>query len=200
MDFKIFSICTGNVCRSPIAELILAEELAAYPAVTVESAGIGALVGSGVPEPGRRLAGVYDLDASDHVARQLDTEMIRSSSLILGMAREHRRRVVELAPGAMRRTFTLRELARIADAVEDRLPQAVEGARGQGAAAALKSAVALAAAMRGTVPPPEDADDFDVIDPYRQSDTVYQQSFEQLVPAARRVAKFLSRAVSIASN
>lgn len=197
MTFQILSVCTGNVCRSPIAELLLAEALSGFTTVRVESAGIGALVGHGVPEPAQRLGAQHHLDATRHVARQITEPMIRDSALIVAMAREHRRYIVQAVPAAMRRTFTLRELARIVDVVEENLPQAVSAAGATTGEEAMRAAIALAASLRGTIPPPADPDDFDVIDPYRRSDEVYAASFETLVPAAQRVSGYLATAARL---
>ena len=112
------------------------------------------------------------------------------------MAREHRRIIVENVPAAMRRAFTLRELARIADNVQPQLDEAVRAANARTPEDAIRAAVALAASLRGTVPPPASADEFDIVDPYRRSEAVYQQSFEELRPAAERVASFLTAAAA----
>ncbi|BAJ73894.1 protein-tyrosine-phosphatase [Microbacterium testaceum StLB037] len=200
MTFSILSVCTGNVCRSPVAELSLARALAPFTDVVVQSAGVGALVGRGVPEPAQRLAATLEIDAAQHVARQIDESMIRQASLIVAMAREHRRYVVETLPAAMRRAFTLRELARIAEAVDDRLPAAIAQAGATTAQDGMAAAVALAASLRGTVPPPAAPEEFDVIDPFRQSDEVYQRSFDELIPAAERVAAYLARAARLATS
>ncbi|KTS06636.1 arsenate reductase/protein-tyrosine-phosphatase family protein [Microbacterium testaceum] len=199
MTFSILSICTGNICRSPIAELLLAQSLAPFGDVRVASAGTGALVGSGVPEQAQRLAAVEGIDATAHQARQIDTAMIREADLIVTMARDHRRLVVESLPAAMRRAFTLRELARIADAIEPRVPQAVADAGASTPEEGMRAAVGLAAALRGTVEPPASPDEFDIVDPYRRSDETYARSFEELRPAAYRVAEFLTKAARAAS-
>lgn len=195
MSFRILSVCTGNVCRSPIAELFLARELAGFPDVRVASAGVGALAGQGVPEPAQRLARSHQIDASTHVARQIDESTIRESDLVLAMARDHRRAIVQMVPAATRRIFTLRELARITEVAEPSLAQAVGDA--ETVEEALRSAVRLAATLRGTLPPPADQDEFDVVDPYRRSDDIYEASFDALVPAAERVARYLTTAASM---
>ncbi|MEZ3157329.1 low molecular weight phosphatase family protein [Microbacterium sp. BWR-S6Y] len=198
MTFSVLSVCTGNICRSPVAELIIADALRSFPDVEVSSAGTGALVGSGVPEQAQRLAAATGIDASGHVARQFDIAMLRGADLIVTMAREHRRIIVESFPGAMRRSFTLRELARIADHAEPALPDAIRQSSAATEVDGMRAAVALASALRGTVPPPESADEFDVVDPYRRSDETYRRSFEELAPAAERVALFLRAAARIA--
>lgn len=200
MTFSILSVCTGNICRSPVAELMLARDLAPLGVVQVESAGTGALVGAGVPDPARLRAASIGIDASAHKARQVETAMIRHADLVLTMAREHRRVVVEQAPATMRRSFTLREFARIAEAVQPQLEEAVRSAGAQNAEDAMRAGVALAAVMRGTVPPPVDPADFDIVDPYRRPDDVYGQSFDQLKPAAELVASYLTAAARAVSN
>ncbi|MFV9424432.1 low molecular weight phosphatase family protein [Microbacterium sp. S1037] len=200
MTFSILSVCTGNICRSPVAELLLAHALSPVADVRVESAGTGALVGSGVPEQAQRLAASRSINASMHRARQIDNSLIRGADLIVAMAREHRRLIVESLPAAMRRTFTLRELARIAEAVEPRLPQAVAESGATSAEDGMRAGVALAAALRGTVEPPSSPEDFDVVDPYRRSDETYERSFLELAPAADRVASYLEAAARYATS
>ncbi|KTS09166.1 low molecular weight phosphatase family protein [Microbacterium testaceum] len=196
--FSVLSVCTGNICRSPVAELLLARSLGPLGDVRIESAGTGALVGSGVPDQAQRLAASRGIDASAHRARQIDNDMIRGADLIVAMAREHRRLIVESLPAAMRRTFTLRELARIAEFVEPRLEQAVIDSGATTAADGMRAAVGLAAALRGTVEPPASPEEFDVVDPYRRSDETYERSFVELAPAADRVADYLGSAARIA--
>lgn len=200
MSFVILSVCTGNVCRSPVAEFALAALLADEGVVSIESAGTGALTGESVPEPGQRIAMEYDLDASRHTARQVSAPLIRSADLILGMAREHRRYIAEMVPAAMRRSFTLRELARIAEAAQADLPAFIRRSGATTAEEGMRVAVALAASLRGTIAPPSDASEFDVIDPYRRSDETYRTSFGQLIPAAQSVASYLRTAARLAAT
>lgn len=200
MTFSILSVCTGNICRSPVAELLLADALSHMADVRVESAGTGALVGSGVPEQAQRLAASRGIDASAHRARHIDNNLIRGADLIVVMAREHRRLIVESLPAAMRRTFTLRELARVAETVVPRLQQAVAESGATTAEDGMRAGVALAAALRGTVEPPSNPEEFDVVDPYRRSDEIYRRSFLELAPAADRVASYLKAAAQFATT
>jgi protein-tyrosine phosphatase len=100
------------------------------------------------------------LDASGFRGRRLREGLVAEADLVLCATREHRAAVVRVLPGALRRTFTLREVRRAA--ALGRLPAAPRGAD---AAAALRAAgVALAArALTGrtdasTGPSPRDAD------------------------------------------
>ncbi|MDI9891763.1 arsenate reductase/protein-tyrosine-phosphatase family protein [Microbacterium sp. IEGM 1404] len=190
MTFTILTVCTGNICRSPVAELLLARGLAGFPDVAVESAGTGALVGAGIPEPALRLLSADGVDGAGHHSRQLTPALVREADLVLAMAREHRRAVVELVPAATRRTFTVRELARVAESLREEPGPRIEA---DDESARMRAAVLHAAGVRGMIPQPDDPRDLDVIDPYRQSDEVFRESFAQLTPAVASVIAFLSR-------
>jgi protein-tyrosine-phosphatase len=94
----VLLVCTGNTCRSPMAEALLREALASRGAdrITVSSAGTGAWDGAPVSE-GAYLVGLeHGLDLSTHRARLLTRELVRSADLILTMSAHHRARVAEL--------------------------------------------------------------------------------------------------------
>jgi protein-tyrosine phosphatase len=55
--------------------------------------------------------------------------------------------------------------------------------------------VSFIAQMRGSVPPAAQAEDDDVIDPYKQSDEIYEQSAAQIVPAVGAIADLMRSAV-----
>ena len=130
-----------------------------------------------------------------HVARQVDEQLIRDADLVLGLAREHRRAVVELVPAVTRRTFTLREFARLAASVTDADLDDAASPLGDGSVASrLREAVVATASLRGVVPPFEVPDDADVVDPYRQAAAVYEKSAAQLVPAVHAAVAMLARA------
>lgn len=186
---RILTVCTGNICRSPLAEVLLRKVLQGLP-VEVSSAGTSAMVGHTMPDPQLRIAANLGVEgAEQHRARQLTAEMLEESDLVIALSREHRRIIAELSPKASRSTFTLRELARISASVDDE-----ELALSDGGAQGMRAVVALASQLRGSVLPPENAEDDDVIDPFRQSIDVYQQSAEQLIPAVNSTVSLLRRA------
>lgn len=91
-------VCTGNTCRSPLAEALLRQALATggVTGIEVSSAGTGAWEGAPASEGAYLVALEHGLDLSGHRARLLTTEVIAESDLILTMARHHRARVLEL--------------------------------------------------------------------------------------------------------
>jgi protein-tyrosine-phosphatase len=116
----ILFVCTGNTCRSPMAEALLRRALESRGVagqVTVASAGTGAWDGAPASE-GAYLVGLeQDVDLSGHRARLLTRELVASADLILVMSRHHSMRVAEL--GGADRVHLLGEFAGKAAEVTD---------------------------------------------------------------------------------
>ena len=181
--FSILTVCTGNVCRSPAVERLLATELG--PTVSVASAGTHALVGHPISEPMAMLLRKSGVEDVPFEARRLSEQMLRGADLVLPLTRAHRSLVVELWPAAVRRTFTLREFARLLRWVDpSALPAGTPADR-------LRAAIPLAAAERGRER--TSGDDDDVIDPFRLREEVYEDSFAQITSAVEVIVEVLMR-------
>lgn len=198
--FRVLTVCTGNICRSPLAEYLLRKGLERWDVVDVASSGTGALVGHSMTDQTIAIAHQHGVpDPERHRARALVVEHLRHADLVLALSREHRSEIVSLLPRGSRHTFTVRELARLLEAVQAADLAAVAALPLADTAARFSELVHTAAALRGYVTPPENELDDDVIDPYRRGDDVYQQTVEQLVPAIDVILDRFKLAAAIAS-
>ncbi|MHA6967277.1 arsenate reductase/protein-tyrosine-phosphatase family protein [Glutamicibacter bergerei] len=185
-------VCTGNICRSPLGESLLRNELSPLP-VVISSAGTHALAGQPMHAPMQKFADEFGLnEAAAHQAQQLSLEMLKESDLILAMDRGHRREIVEILPRASRHTFTLREFARLADQVSN---EAIAMRSGRSPLELLRAAVESVAQLRGTLPLLDDPFQEDVVDPYGKDQATYKLSVGQLLPAANASARLFKDAV-----
>jgi protein-tyrosine phosphatase len=119
---EVLVLCTANVCRSPMAEALLTDRLAALgSAATVRS---GGMLGDGEPprpEVISAMAG-YGLDITSHRSRRVTADDLERADLTLAMARENLRYAVVTAPAIWTRAFTICELVRRGEAIGRRLP------------------------------------------------------------------------------
>lgn len=188
---EILTVCTGNICRSPLAAQLIRARLAPLE-VNAHSAGTRGLNAAEMTPEAAKLAaalGVTAEHSSSHRSRFLTEQHLQSPDLILTMARDHRREVAELAPSRLRNTFTIREFARLASAIPAAdLRQSAEDA-GPDAANRLRAVATTIASHRGLVPQPGDPAADDVVDPYRRSWETYQRSAAELEPAVDEVVR-----------
>lgn len=98
---SILVVCTGNICRSPVAAQLLSEKLGR----PVFSAGIAALVGHDIAPTSRQVAEEHGLRCPLHTARKLDREMCSDADLILVMESRHKEYIIQLAPEVSGKTF-----------------------------------------------------------------------------------------------
>lgn len=156
MPFSVLFVCTGNVCRSPAAELLFARHARGYD-IALASAGTGGLTGRGVDEPTALALIELGVDPSHHVARRLDPGLVDTADLILTADTDHRSVILRESPEAFRRTFTVREFARLGAELDLLVAVPVPDV--------LRERVTDIAQQRGWVQPPEAGGD-DIGDPY----------------------------------
>ncbi|MCU6683015.1 protein tyrosine phosphatase [Leclercia sp. 29361] len=94
---SILVVCTGNICRSPLGERLLQQQL---PALSIASAGICGLAGHPADRHAQQIAAMYGLSLADHVARPLTAAMMREYDLILAMESGQINRISLIAPEA----------------------------------------------------------------------------------------------------
>ncbi|WP_051142738.1 arsenate reductase/protein-tyrosine-phosphatase family protein [Gryllotalpicola ginsengisoli] len=181
--FRILAVCSGNVCRSPLVELLLTRGLAARPDFAVASAGTIARPGQRMTDEMVAVASRYGIDETDaraHGASRLSEPAVIGADLILALTREHRSAAVELDPRAIRRAFTLTEFARLCEAIPTDESRALTPSE----------LVARAAESRGTLAPADPQLD-DVEDPIGLPQDVYDRVGEQIAGAVEIIVDAL---------
>ena len=97
-SFRLLFVCTGNTCRSPLAEAIARREVGrlGWSNVEVGSAGVAAFPGEPASDGSLAAALRHGLDLSDHQATRLTETVVGASDLILTMSPGHVIRAIEL--------------------------------------------------------------------------------------------------------
>lgn len=161
-QFRILFVCTGNMCRSVIAERLAEDGLRARlgeraASFGVSSAGTAGRDGEPIHPLTTDVLERFGVSADGMTSRYVTEKDIDAADLILPVSRENRDRIVAMRPRASRRVYMLREFARLAAAVT--LPSAT-----QDPAFRAHDMVAAAARMRGRIPYVEPGED-DIPDP-----------------------------------
>ncbi|WP_163167446.1 low molecular weight phosphatase family protein [Arthrobacter sp. Alg241-R88] len=191
---RILTVCTGNICRSPVAERLLQAGLnQVLPgAFEVASAGTRAMVGDPMQPISADIVRTFGGNSENFAARQLTPKILRGVDLVLTMTSGHRGEVLQLDASLLKRTFTIREFARMLDVLDQRAAAAEgrepeRGTPDDGDPLAAnhtfwRGLPARAAAVRHLSLPTDPAEN-DIIDPYRRAPEVYRQMEDELAPA-----------------
>ena len=92
---SILVVCTGNICRSPMGERLLRQQL---PGRQVTSAGIFGLEGCPADAAAQAVAWRHGISLEGHVARKVTRSLLQKSDLILVMEPKHLRFIATMAP------------------------------------------------------------------------------------------------------
>jgi len=112
---NVLFVCTGNTCRSVIAEALFKKMMREQHRDDVEvfSAGVTTLSGIGASQGAREVLAKEGIDVSGHISHEITKELVRGSDLILVMERLHEGAILKLAPDVKNRVFLLKEFAKI---------------------------------------------------------------------------------------
>lgn len=168
--FAILVVCTANICRSPLAELLLTDRLD-QRRFEVASAGVRGWRDQPMDDAVQHEARRLGLDPTGFRSRPLRAEHITSADLVLTATKEHRAGVLELVPTALRRTYTLREFAAVGCEVPLGAPEEV---------------VAAVSRSRSHAGP-----DIDVPDPFRGTDDAHRLAADLIDAATAGVVEAL---------
>ena len=110
---KLVFVCSGNTCRSPMAEKLaqqwLSNDPAAVAVMKVSSAGVAVFSGSSASPQSVQVMAEFGMNLAEHRARQFNDGIAREADLILTMTTGQKQVILQRYPAAEERVFTLTE-------------------------------------------------------------------------------------------
>lgn len=174
--FRILFVCTGNICRSPMAERLARAAIGSCSPIHVCSAGTHAEPGLEMTERAQQVVVRLGGDPHGFASRPLTADLVASADLVLTATSQHRAEAVALHPPAHTRAFTVVEFGMLAQAAP-----AMAVARHRDCLRRAEALVAEVRARRGLVQVRKP----DIADPYGGSKRAYRA-------AGRRIAESLA--------
>lgn len=185
--FSILAVCTANICRSPMIELLLRKQLDPEK-FTVSSAGVHGWNRAPVDSMVTLELARFGVRAAGFQSRALSDQLINEADLILAATRDHRAHILGRSPDALRKTFTLLEFAALMESSNG--DSTSEPGESTGEPAAVTSPAALVEESfkrRGQA-----RKDIDLSDPYRQGPDIHRAVAERVRDAVAVVARRLA--------
>jgi protein-tyrosine phosphatase len=176
---RLLFVCTGNICRSAAAHMLVSSSSATTDVLAVRSAGTRALPDRPMHDFTAQALERLGVDGRGFSSRRLTARDVEEADLVLTMTAQHRADVLGLAPRRLRRVFTLVEAAALSAEVDrDHLAQLAPEDRGPALADALADGRAMRRGAR---------QDEDILDPVSMSASVHAEVVDRIADALRSI-------------
>src|SRR3954470_5219558 len=123
----ILFVCTGNICRSPMAEGLFRHAVKGRNDFRVMSAGVGAVDGLPPSDHAVRALKELGIDIAKQRSHMLTAELVQQADYIFGMTHSHVDAITMLYPHAAEKTFLLREFDETLDSYENDISDPIGG-------------------------------------------------------------------------
>lgn len=193
---RVLFICSGNICRSALAEYLMRDALRARGAgdVLVSSCGLLRLDGYPMDDHYVALLQRQGIDATVHRSTPFETSLVDDADLILTFTSQHLGAILDRAPRAARKAYLVDDFANLCDAcrADGTVPAGTTSGGGSAADAAAIEQRLDAIVMAEPFKRPVMARAHEITDPHRRSAVTYQMVAEAITDCVRRIADTLT--------
>lgn len=177
---KVLFVCTGNICRSPMGELMF-PLFFHHAGIETDSAGTQGLISNPIDPSSARLMELDGIDSSAFRSKRLTPQLAMDSDLILCFTEHQRNKIIALAPRVRTRTFVLSDFANLCKYFSDH-----NLLRSGTVENRLHEVIYNASMVRHALPAVEDIDD-----PYHKEFSAFQKAHDQIGYAFADIAQAL---------